>query len=218
MQNAAIAVPCFTGEPHDLSRDDLARLAEGKRTVISTPMKLRNSHHMIARLAAAGLSNIDIGTRVGYTRERVGQLLASPAMEELIARYRDKIDEKFLNNVDTYMELATANMVAAERHIADRIDALDEEGELMPLREAVLVSRDAADRFGYGKRQTNVNVNADFASMLEKSIARSGKTIDGTATPPARPTMVRALEQARLPEARAKTPIPEPLLLIRRRA
>jgi hypothetical protein len=29
------------------------------------------------------------------------------------------------------------------------------------------------DRFGYGKRQTNVNVNVDFAKRLEAAITRS---------------------------------------------
>lgn len=159
-----------------ITREDLGRLME-PRTQIGMPQKLRNSHHNVARLAALGMKNIQIAERVGMTRERVGVLLKSPAMQELVASYRERIDEVFVDSVDAYFDLATRNMVAAERHIADRIDDLDEKGELLPLREALAVSRDAADRFGYGKKATNVNLNVDFAAKLEAAISRSGKTV-----------------------------------------
>lgn len=210
MKNGAVAKPMFCGEPRPLTREDLAMLVQGNRTMTAFPAKLRDSHHRIARLAAAGLRPGEIAQRSGYGRERVGQLLTNPAMEELVARYREKVDEAFAANQDEYYELATSNMLAAERHIADQIAEADEAGELLPIRTALAISRDAADRFGYGKRQTNVNVNVDFAAQLERAIQRSGKTIEATPNqgpgPSPRPLMVRTQEPVRLHEARTVAP------------
>jgi hypothetical protein len=81
----------------------LDRLVAKKRTLIerlkekryapSTPQKLRDSHHMIARLRASGLRGYQIAERMGYSSVRVNDLLNSPAMEELVAQYRAKVDE-----------------------------------------------------------------------------------------------------------------------------
>lgn len=155
-------------------REDLGRLAK-PRSTLPVPQRLLRSHHNIARFAALGLTNTKIAERTGMSRERVGLLLKSPAMVELVASYRSRIDECFIDSVDSYFEMATQNMLSAERHIADRIGDLEEEGELLPIRDALAISRDAADRFGYGKKSTNLNVNVDFAARLEAAITRSKK-------------------------------------------
>lgn len=172
--------PIPIGTPAPLSVNDLSRLHEGDRTG-RTVQRLRASHHKIARLAAYGFTNKAIAAHTGYTKERVGQLLGSPAMKELVAVYMEKLEEREAENLDAYLDMKTANMIAAERHIADHIAELDEAGELLPVKTALAISSDGADRTGYGKRQTNLNINADFASMLEKAIKRSGKIIEGVA-------------------------------------
>lgn len=166
-----------------ITREDLPRLLGPRDKSQSMPKRLRDSHHTVARLLAMGHSAKLVAEMTGYSHNRVSQLASSPAMIELVATYRAKIDEIWDENIDAYAALAVRNMIAAERQLADKLDAADEEGELLPTRELIAISRDAADRFGYGKRQTNVNVNADFASMLEKAIARSGKQIEGTVEP-----------------------------------
>jgi len=200
MKKGAVAKPIPIGQWVPLVAADLERLKENRYTP-STPQKLRDSHHMIARLRASGLRGYQIAARMGYSSVRVNDLLNSPAMEELVAQYRTKVDESFIENVDSFFELATSNMMAAERHIRDQIDALDEAGELLPVRTALAISRDAADRFGYGKKTQQTNINVDFASALEKAIARSGKgpVIEGSTTqggppPPASPPAPRAVE------------------------
>lgn len=199
----AISKPVYITEVKELTVQDLERLRKDRATAL--PQKLRDSHHMVARLAAAGLTRKEIAERTGYNYNRVCVLLGSPAMEDLVARYREKIDERFIASVDSYMEVATHNMLAAERHIADRIDSLDEAGELLGIREALAISRDAADRFGYGKRQTNLNINADFATALEKAIKRSGKSsiLEGSPVP--------TVTQRRVPPTLA-SPISHPSL------
>ena len=177
MHKGAVAQPIPIGQPTALIAADLERLKQ-PRYVASTPQRLRDSHHMIARLAATGLRPFQIAEQTGYSTVRVRDLLASPAMEELVALYRKKVDAEFVESTDAYFTLATSNMVAAERHIADAIAEADEAGELIPIRTALAISRDAADRFGYGKKTQNLNINVDFADKLEKAIKRSGKTIE----------------------------------------
>ena len=199
MHKGAIASPIPIGQPLPLVAADLEKL-KAPRYVASTPQRLRDSHHMIARLAAAGLRPGQIATQTGYSRERVTALLSSPAMDELVALYRLKVDEAFVENQDSYFTIATSNMLAAERHIADAIAEADEAGELIPIRTALAISRDAADRFGYGKKTQNLNINVDFAAQLERAIARSGKQIDSVPVP--------ASAIGRLPAAQSSHPTP----------
>lgn len=161
------------GEIRPLTREDLAEIVDVKRHA-SVTQRLRDPHHMVARLVAAGVRPYsEVARRCGYSIARIKTLSADPAFAELVASYRGDIDEAFVRSQDDYFELTTSNMVKAERHIAERIEKLDEEGELLPVRDALAISRDAADRFGYGKKTTNLNVNVDFADKLEKAIART---------------------------------------------
>lgn len=164
-----------------ITREDLPRLLGPRDKTAAHPKRLMESHHDVARFLAAGFDNARIAALTGYSANRISVLASAPAMQELVAHYRSKIDEAFIASQDAYFDLATRNMLAAERHIADRIAELDADGEVLPIRDAIAISRDAADRFGYGKKQTNLNVNADFAALLEKAIAKSGKVIDGAA-------------------------------------
>lgn len=170
------------GTPRPLTRDDLRLLPERRATTTSTPTKLRESHHQVARLVATGLRDRVISEQTGYTPTRIGQLRASPAFQQLVSTYKSMIDGEFVDEADAYFKTAFGNMITAERHIADHLADADEAGELIPIKTALAISRDAADRFGYGKRQTNLNVNVDFAAKLEDAIRRSGKLIEGSAT------------------------------------
>ncbi len=144
----------------------------------TAPKRLRDSHHRVARLAAMGLRVADIIKRSGYSSTRIYALLDSPAFQELIARYRAEVDESWREAIDEYHVLATTNMLMAERQLNDKLHDADELDEPLPIKDLVSISRDAADRFGYGKRETRLNLNVDFASQLERAIQRSGKVID----------------------------------------
>lgn len=204
-----VGTKVMVGQPTELARDDLSRLEQKNRSGVSV-QKLRSSHHEIARLSAQGFNDKEVAAFTGYTRERVSQLLNSPAMIELVAIYRERRAEAQQEQFDAYLMLKTNNMIAAERHIADHIADLDDANELLPVKTALAISADGADRTGYGKRQT-VNVNHDFAAALEKAIARSGKIVDVTPTVPRQPPTQVLSPSAMQPEA-----VERPL--IRRRA
>lgn len=167
-----------------LTRDDLVMLRPDiDRTVVSrigVALKLRDHHHRLARLVAAGFKNSEIMDRTGVSHSRISTHRKDPAFIELVAKYREKVDAAFEREQDIFYQVATSNMLKAEVMIAEKLETAEEEGVPLPTRDLIAISRDAADRFGYGKRNMNLNINVDFAAQLEKTIARSkGKTIDG---------------------------------------
>lgn len=161
-----------------IAREELHRIAAPRDKSASIPQRLRESHHLIARLIAYGHELQAVAIMTGYSYNRVTQLALAPAMVEQIALYRKDFQGKVDEQIDTFAHLAVQNMIAAERQINDAIADADEENELLPLRELREIVKDRADRFGYGKHTTSTNVNVDFASRLEAAIARSGKQIE----------------------------------------
>lgn len=157
-----------------LTRDDLRLLEEKRETNVAK--RLRDPHHNLARLIAAG--NRDAHILAGYSYGRMAQLQKDPTFLNLVEHYRGVVNETFKDNRDEYHELLFSNQVKAERQIAEKLEAADEEGELLPTRDLIAIARDGADRTGYGKKQTNLNVNVDFAAQLERAITRSGKVLE----------------------------------------
>lgn len=175
------------GQPRVLTRDDLAVLRE-KRPPSGKPIaqRLRDPHHRLARLLAMGHKTQAAAELAGYSYGRVMTLNLDPGFKELVAQYRNLVNEEFKSAADEFYSTAVSNMSKAERQIAEHFDRSDEEGELLPLKDLVAIASDGKDRFGYEKKksQTNLNINADFAGMLEKAIARSGVQIESVAGKP----------------------------------
>lgn len=175
-------------EARALTRDDLALIPQAREASdVNRVAKLRDPHHRLARFLAAGLRMGEAAEKAGYSYNRAATLQKDPAFVELVAVYRGKITESFVESADTYHELLFSNMVKAERMLAEKIEAAEEEGEFLPTRDLIAISRDAADRTGYGKRQTNLNVNVDFAAKLEATIARSRQIEGRRLAPPLAP-------------------------------
>lgn len=156
---------------------------------------------MLARLIAIGKGQLDAARLCGYSYTRVNILCNDPAFKELVAHYRTLITQGFMQQVEGFAELAISNMLKAERQISDRLDQADKDEETLPVKELIAISRDAADRFGFGKKQTNVNVNVDFAARLEAAIKRS-KVIDGEVV------LTPSLSQSGVGEGSSKPPSP----------
>lgn len=203
-------------EVRELTRDDLPVLEEAR---VKTPAvkRFRDPHHRLAKLLALGIKPKDAGLRTGYSYTRVQTLLADPAFVDLVARYTREVTDRFEEAVDDYIELATGNMMTAERMISEKLEAADDEGETLPTRDLIAISRDAADRLGYGKKNTNLNVNVDFAANLERAIRRSAEAREpkliSSVVPPSSPPLV-----PQTPTRSGNLGVAQPPVLIRRRA
>lgn len=152
----------------ELEAGEVASLQRGKSPAVKV---YRDSHHMVARLFATGLRPGAVAARVGYSLGRVSTLYADPAFKELIASYRDSVDEEWKESVDEYFETVAANRTIAARLINDKLSDADHSD--VSFRELVAIHGDAADRTGYPKRSVAVNVNVDFAARLDQAIKRS---------------------------------------------
>lgn len=162
----------FIGPIEVLTKNDMIKIYEPAFRPQSQMTKLKNSHHRLARLAAAGLQNSEISARTGYSENHLCALLNAPAMQELIAHYRKMVNIKFIESTDEYQSLSTSNMLLAEGMIADRLIEAEEAGTDLPIKDLLAISRDAADRNGYGKK-SSVTHKTDFAEKLEQAIKRS---------------------------------------------
>ena len=164
-----------------LARADLTLLLE-KRPQVQL-QSIRDSHHRIARAVAAGLSNIDVAAICGISANRVAVLKSDPAFVELTAHYRATVTADWVQSADSFMEVATANMLKAEVMLSDKLDDAIDKNEMLPTRDLIAISSDRADRFGYGKTQKNLNINVDFAANLERARQRASRARDVTPSP-----------------------------------
>ena len=153
---------------------------------LSIVERFRESHHAVAKMFASGMPPDQIRQRTGYSTRRLTLLFGDPSFQELIAVYAQRVDERWNANLDTFLDLGMGNMIRAEAQIAEHLDKSEDTGELLPLGALDRISQGRADRFGYSKHAI-VEHKHDFAAMLDKAIARSGKAevmkqIEGRAT------------------------------------
>ena len=165
--------------------------------------RYREHHHAIASMMAAGMTDAMIRRQTGVSFYRLSSYRSDPTFNELIAQKAEKIAEKFDQNIDAYLDLGMGNMIRSEALIAERLN----EDEPIPLLTLDRISQGRADRFGYSKHST-MRVEHDFASMLDKAIARSGKApeikqIEAQAEAPMTPSQQSLLPP---PPERAKAP------------
>jgi hypothetical protein len=162
-----------------MTREDLAALQKKSASTLGHVMKLRDSHHKVARLLASGMNQSEVAAMTGYSANRMSLLANSPTMIELIAHYRNLVTESWKESQDEYYAYIFTNGLKAQRMISDQLDEADDSGATpVPLNRLLAIAADSADRVGYTKKSTTVNINVDFAAKLEAARRRSMKVID----------------------------------------
>lgn len=155
-----------------LERADLAYLQQ--KSAKPPIQNLRDSHHIVARLLASGLTHAEIARQSGRSIQSVHVLSVSPAMQELVAQYRSQDDDSWKASRDEYYDLIFSNGIKAARQIGDQLDMADDSPDnLIPINRLLAITADSSDRVGYSKKSTTLNVNVDFAAKLEAARRRS---------------------------------------------
>lgn len=169
-----------------LTREDMKVLKAPRAP--GRPKILRDAHHRLARMVAAGYRNEEILKQSGYSYTRLLTLRQDPAFQELVSAYREKVDEAFVRGIDEFYETSTSNMLRAERMIEEHLDEAEESGEKPSLKTLMSLTADRADRFGYSKKLVQRNENVDFAAMMEQIARSSGRSnvIDAKVIPASR--------------------------------
>lgn len=136
---------------------------------------LRDSHHNIARLIASGLNQNEIAMRCGCSIGTISRFKRDPAGADLIAHYRSLKTTDWLADQDSITRLSNSAIGKIVRQYNDHLDESDASGELIPIRTLVAMGSDLMDRFGYGKKSAQLNINVGLAARLEERIARTKK-------------------------------------------
>jgi hypothetical protein len=149
--------------------------------------RIKERHRLLAKFVAAGLTRNEIAGRLDMTPERVGQLTLDPAMQNLIAQFRDHDHVREMTGMDEIALLRSVSLQNALRSalaLQDNLNYYEDADERMPVSSAAKIFELSADRVGFGRHATNVNINVDFAAQLDRAIdrSRSVRTISGTST------------------------------------
>jgi hypothetical protein len=147
--------------------DDLDQLSTPEQRP-SALKRLRDHHHLIARLVAEGRRTTDIAAEVGLSVSRVSILKGDPAFKELVEMYRINVEQIRDHNFAT----SDKKMV---RLFDISLDELNERMEENPDQfspdQILRFAEFTADRTGYGKVSKNLTVstNLDFSHLDERS-------------------------------------------------
>lgn len=158
-----------------LTREDMLAL-QAPRPVQNRPKALRETHHRLARMVAAGMRTDEILHLTGFSYTRYHTLKHDPAFAELVTQYRGKVDEAWERSLDEVYETETSNLRRMVHMVADHLDEAEETNVKIPLKELFIGIGDRADRFGYSKKIVNRNENLDFAKMMEQVARASGRS------------------------------------------
>lgn len=160
-----------------LTEEDIASLADEPREPTRNPgttlVRLRDSHHRLARCLATGMNQLQASLQTGYSQQRIRVLLEDNSFKDLVAIYRKEGNTEFVD----FQSLAVANMHRAERIISETLEDVSErETPLSPaeLRPIFEIAAQRMDRFGYPAHSVGHNVNHELAGRLKSARLRSG--------------------------------------------
>ena len=157
----------------DLTEADVNALWDipegGLESQTNQVLKIRNTHHALARLLAEGRKQVEVSSITGYSPSYISSIQNDPAFKNLVAYYKGQVEETF---VSVHERLAALSMLSAEE-LQARLTENPDDFTIRELNELLSLS---ADRTGFGpqSRVTNLNVNVDLAERLRKGRERAG--------------------------------------------
>jgi hypothetical protein len=131
--------------------------------------KIRAVHHLVAQLYALGLKPTEIAPIVNRTSATVRNWIDAPANQELVAQYCEERSSEVLTNAEYRRSLIERRQILMEEELVDRLEA---DPSSFTNKDLIAGSGDAADRIGFGKQTTNVNINLDLKSRMEAAKKR----------------------------------------------
>lgn len=146
--------PVFLSYQRDLEKSDLALvLNPPEKGIITNPIaKLRNSHHMLARLLAEGRRNGECSLMTGYSPSRISILQHDPAFQDLLAYYKANTEAKYLDVHERLATLGLATIDELQERLEDNPDGFSNK-DMLALAEFALdrsVTKDQRKNVGGG--------------------------------------------------------------------
>lgn len=176
-----------------LTAVDLALINADGSTKTPILKKIRDAHHKLAMLIAAGLSGREISEQTGYSISRISILKGDPTFSQLIEFYREKKVEANIEEIAS----ATKRMTVLHEEVLEEMqDRLQTAPELINNDTLTDWFKFLSDRIGYGPQSKsltlhgNIDLAADVAAgrqrALELSAAVPAKPVQENAEPPGR--------------------------------
>jgi len=86
-------------------------------------LRLRHSHHMLARVLAEGKSNVEAAALTGYAPSTISALKADPAFQELLAYYDAQVTDLFASIQDRIGALGVSFLDELQHRLEDTPEA-----------------------------------------------------------------------------------------------
>lgn len=162
----------------EVTEEDIVLISEVPAGHEHKPLqKIRDSHHLVARLLAEGFQPVEVSRISGYSPSRISFLKNDPSFKELLAFYRSRVDDQF---TDTIQRLKTLG----EDAIGEIMSRLDENPESLSTMLLVDIVKATMDRSGFGPQSKSLNLNAnvhlnedDIAKIKAEARSQSGGQI-----------------------------------------
>ena len=160
-----------------ITEQDILERTEGELVSSEAPTlsRIRGIHHEIARQLASGLTPAEVSAITGYSLSRISILQGDPSFRELLAFYKNKSDEVF---VDVRKRMAVLGLDAANE-LADRLET---KPETLSNSQLIEITKASLDRAGFSPVTKTVNVgvqiSADELADLRNARSSSVKVLD----------------------------------------
>lgn len=189
-KGSPVAPPQFL---RDLLPEDIQLLAEppaeGSLAPVPAIRRMRQSHHLVARLFAEGRKAVEISQITGKSQSWLSTLQRDPAFEELIAYYGGQVEKVYTN---VHERLATVGLTALEE-IQERLDDDEASAEmsLLELQRIVEMAFDRSVAPGLSKPgavgQSSAGAGVSLSVTFVQSTPSEGDSPVGISTVPATP-------------------------------
>jgi hypothetical protein len=160
----------------ELNEADLEVLANPPKTGIKAPslQRIRNTHHMLARLLAEGKKTTDISMITGFSPGRISSLQNDPMFAELVAYYSAQVNAQYL---DVHARLADLGVTTLEE-LRERLEDTPEKfsvRELLEIMEKTFDRSIAPQKGGSGGSKTNIEIKFVGAQNAEVHASEPSK-------------------------------------------
>lgn len=134
--------------------------------------QIKHTHHLLARLLAAGRSAYDASVITGYSPAWISSLQRDPAFMELLAYYKHQADEVFLNVQERLAALCVTSIEELQERMLHQPESFSHKELMMAIE--ITGDRSVAPSKGQGKQAPcgsgNVTLNIAFVDPKERSV------------------------------------------------
>jgi hypothetical protein len=166
--------PARASHVRDITLADLSLLELGRNVVAPNPVKIRDSHHALARCLALGMRPVEASIVTGYSASRISILQGAPQFQDLVEFYREQKNAAFADLVDRMSTLSLDTLEELRERMQDNPQQF-KPNDLINLFEAL------ADRTGHGPTSKTINANLTLSpeemKQLTEDIGTSGVEI-----------------------------------------